>query len=368
MYRINFDTIPFDNFHLIKEEWDDLFCNSLSPCLFFHHEMIDAIRYLPQVNRPTHFVLGRDKENLLVLGMPIIINNTSISKILELFSFRGFDHIEPIIRESHEYVLKDFIDFIKDTIKPDVIIGNAINSPFFELFKKGFEKDTFWGRRSFKCPYVNLPENIDELINTFRSKKKWSLKKKIKLANEARVSFRVIDGANNKELVKAAYENLLTLHRLRFESLGNSSLFLETLPQKLHSSLVNSTSSKYVTFCQIIKDNLVIGTLYGFRSEKRFCFFMSGFHPEYLNRNYVGQFLFYKTFEYLIENNVQVFDFLRGTEEYKFYWADKVQQDYNFILALNFSGKLSLENMRLKKSIKRRGRLKGIKTWLYRMD
>ena len=111
----------------------------------------------------------------------------------------------------------------------------------------------------------------------------------------------------------------------------------------------------------------VIGSLFGFLTKHRFYFIQHGFSNKYMKFS-IGNLLIYHTMEDLIKKKIDIFDFCRGMHEYKLRWTQTASQDYVMILSKASIGRTVLEWLRLKRSIKRNGRLAGIRYRLLNKD
>ncbi len=74
-------------------------------------------------------------------------------------------------------------------------------------------------------------------------------------------------------------------------------------------------------------DNQTVAIHFGFRDKNKFYYYMPSFDPEFRNKG-VGMILLQSIIEHE-KDNVQVFDFLRGNEPYKFTWTDKLTFNYD---------------------------------------
>jgi CelD/BcsL family acetyltransferase involved in cellulose biosynthesis len=69
-----------------------------------------------------------------------------------------------------------------------------------------------------------------------------------------------------------------------------------------------------------------LAMLYCFSDGHRYYYYQAGRDPE-LSRYRVGFVLMHQAMKAAIEEGVEVFDFLRGAEEYKYHWAVRHQMN-----------------------------------------
>jgi CelD/BcsL family acetyltransferase involved in cellulose biosynthesis len=151
------------------------------------------------------------------------------------------------------------------------------------------------------------------------------LKNRTNFCEKHGVSFAFLSNSH-KELLPAALIDLNRLHKLRMKEMGIESKFLKYDSQTFNK-ILQDHSSNPILIIQGLKDEEVIGTLYGFISKNRFVYFAAGFDPRY-SKYSLGVVLIGKMMDYLIVHNFRYFDFLRGTEDYKFKWTKEINQNY----------------------------------------
>ncbi len=93
---------------------------------------------------------------------------------------------------------------------------------------------------------------------------------------------------------------------------------------------------------------------YAFAYEGRWWSYLSGYDRAF-SRYSVGTQLLAHTIRAAIEEGLAEFDFLRGEEEYKFDWADRVRLDVNLTIPARVEGRLLIALHRLRSRARRSG-------------
>ena len=75
----------------------------------------------------------------------------------------------------------------------------------------------------------------------------------------------------------------------------------------------------------------VVAVLYGFEYRGQFFYFQSGFDPEWSDYS-PGSVLMGRCIDEAIDENLSMFDYLRGDEQYKSMWSTHVKKTYSVYL------------------------------------
>jgi CelD/BcsL family acetyltransferase involved in cellulose biosynthesis len=144
---------------------------------------------------------------------------------------------------------------------------------------------------------------------------------------------------------------------------------LETASKEYYRDICKraAKSDKIGWFTEAIYRGQVIGSLFGFLTKTRFYFYQHGFLAQYSYLS-IGNLLVYKTMLELINKKICTFYFLRGADSYKFNWTKTVDHEFFVMIGSSLIGKFALEWFRLQRSIRRNGRLRGIRYILSNKD
>jgi CelD/BcsL family acetyltransferase involved in cellulose biosynthesis len=134
--------------------------------------------------------------------------------------------------------------------------------------------------------------------------------------------FRVVTEA---EAVSDAFERFLKLHEMAWASRGGSgatgraeqTAFLrEVMKRMAHTG--------WLRFEEVWIEGDARASLLGFEDGERFYFYLNGYDPAW-SKYSLGFTLLWMSIESAAHRGVKVYDLLRGSESYKFFWANSAR-------------------------------------------
>jgi CelD/BcsL family acetyltransferase involved in cellulose biosynthesis len=169
-----------------------------------------------------------------------------------------------------------------------------------------------------KCPYAELPETPEIFLGSLKRKQRRELQRNSRRLEE---NF-VVEFADysNSAFLKEEMINFFELHQKRWKSRGCSGVFGKQTMRNFHFDIAQIFSQKGWLGLFLLKLSRVpAAALYGFKYKSKYYAYLSGFDPKYFSYN-VGNLLFSYSIAECIKQNLLVFDFMRGAEEYKDRW------------------------------------------------
>ncbi len=162
------------------------------------------------------------------------------------------------------------------------------------------------------CPIISLPSTWEQYLSQVGRKQRHEIKRKWKnLETTSNCKFQVL----SESIEPKDTADFIRLHKLsseqknEFWSDQNTAFFNTLLSQK------NTYSTTILSFLTI-DDERVAATL-GFSSNTTYYLYNSGINPNFYPLS-VGTILTAFTIKSAIESGLKFYDFLRGTEEYKY--------------------------------------------------
>jgi CelD/BcsL family acetyltransferase involved in cellulose biosynthesis len=157
-----------------------------------------------------------------------------------------------------------------------------------------------------------------------------------------------INSINSKYTIsldhKKSPDDLIHLHNERWKQKKENGVLYDKTVQKFHFDVLNDTNVEKNALIYSLKINdAVVACYYLFIRDNSAYFYLSGFDPLY-NQYSPGTVALYLTIEDLFKKGVTLYDFLRGTEEYKKYWGVKYKNNYG-VKIYRFD---SLENAKMR--------------------
>lgn len=348
-----------DAFRSLEEKWTSLLSESKlsSPFLTWQWMYRWWLNYKNKYETPPQLLIITAAENEAKLDfiLPLFIRvNTRYGIKFKQIKLLGTDF------ESSDYL--DIIcrpDFASDKIRkifnsPQIKdIFNAMDMLSFNNLKSssrlyklrdqlfsGISKTIHSGITS-TCPYLPLPENEDALLKSVSKNMKSSLRRtrnKIK-KDESFKMYLVENEAELPDLIKALFE----LHHLRFSDQNKATKFIYEVRGAFHTEM-----SRYFLNTDILKFFVVtfndqpIGMLYCLEYNKRLMYMQAGFDPKFAKYALGNQLILFAV-NYAIDHNCVEFDFMRGSEAYKYKWTNKVRYLYKLEYARSVKGRFLLQ-------------------------
>jgi CelD/BcsL family acetyltransferase involved in cellulose biosynthesis len=170
--------------------------------------------------------------------------------------------------------------------------------------------------RRFVCPGFALTGTYPDLVRGIRRRETFGRRRRWL---ERQPGFR-IDVAPAAEL-DAAMQDFLRLHRLRWEVDGGSSGIPPGVCEDFHRALAPLLAERgWLRLYRLRVGGEAVAAVYGLELGRQFYFYQSGFDPAWSARS-PGMVLLGRTIEDAFARELRYYDFLRGTEAYKFDWA-----------------------------------------------
>jgi CelD/BcsL family acetyltransferase involved in cellulose biosynthesis len=179
------------------------------------------------------------------------------------------------------------------------------------------------------CPWISLPSTWDQFVETMKREHKSLIsnlrRKRNRLNAEHTVEFFAGPAVGDPLL---HVETLAELHRLARMRQGGEGSFGLSEYRQFHDNVVQAmqaNNSLYLARLDI--DGKPAAAWYGFLVSSVLSYYQSGFDTKYVKEG-VGDVLLGMILEDAITRlGADGFDFLRGTEEYKFRWTHEIHID-----------------------------------------
>lgn len=175
-----------------------------------------------------------------------------------------------------------------------------------------------------RCPVLQIPEDLERLGSRNFNKK---LRKYARILAREGVTFRWIAA---DEITPHDLESLIRVHTMRRASLGAATAFDHT-QLDLHLELARrGTRGRGPVMVLAEHEGAVVAAGYGFLWNDTFADYQSGWDPAWASSG-LGTALGHQMIRMTAERGVVEYDFLRGTEEYKYRFGAKDQIDASFV-------------------------------------
>lgn len=174
------------------------------------------------------------------------------------------------------------------------------------------------------CPYVPLPESWDIFTQRLGKKTRFNIgyaqRQMTKADPEMRIAVADADGLDE------AMDALFDLHTQRWRKRGLPGGFYNGKLRGFHMDWARTALSEgWLRLHTLRFQGGIKAVLYVFHFNKRAYYYLGGFDLE-LSKYSMGTVLTGKAIELAISEELEVFDFLRGGESYKYRWKPETAQ------------------------------------------
>lgn len=179
------------------------------------------------------------------------------------------------------------------------------------------------------CPQIELAESWEAQLR--RSSRSANFKRRLRqLAALEGFSFRI---AREGKEAAAAFERFVDLHGKRWSQRGGSDALDRPAALRFHREVARRfADAGWLCFEELWVEGACRATIYGMDVGESHIFFQSGFDPAWGGRS-VGLVLLGLSIEHAISRGKRIYDFLHGTEAYKFDWATGSRQTVGLRIA-----------------------------------
>jgi CelD/BcsL family acetyltransferase involved in cellulose biosynthesis len=193
------------------------------------------------------------------------------------------------------------------------------------------------------CPYILLPDDWEEYLKTQLSQKRRHRVRKYSQRFESefpgQVNYTFVD---NQDELDRAFQFITQMSRAYWESKGHTSSFHDGRFEAFQKDIADKALKRgWLRLCQLIVKGEIVAVEYNFRFGDVIYGYQGVFDRKWAEFS-PGLVLLAHAFQSAIAEDVSEFDFLRGDEEYKFYWTDRKRLESRVMHAHNLRGRVWL--------------------------
>lgn len=315
----DWDYIFSDDF---EDKWNKLYKEAKNKNIFMHPALIKTWlkTYKNLRNFKPLFNVYYDK-NFIVFS-PLLLwkknwKNAFINTIIPA-GYSDFDYNTPIVVGEDIDNINKYWDYLIKEL--ELKFGNLFDTIELPAIQENFKSKKF-----IHCDntYVmNLKEyiNYDDFLKTFKSKERNDIKRQTKRLNDlGKLTYKKVNG-NKEGLI--ILEEMLYHHSLKWPNAYKA--------PKLHKNiLINGLKNNILHFSYLKLNDEIIAWNFSFKDENTYYYYMPAFKEKYKKYS-PGKVLLHQIIKEMIENKKISFDFLRGSEEYKFKYPVTEKKLYCF--------------------------------------
>jgi CelD/BcsL family acetyltransferase involved in cellulose biosynthesis len=190
------------------------------------------------------------------------------------------------------------------------------------------------------CPYLPLSGDWDSFVSGLSKNQRYNLRRRTrKLLEEFYAKLDILEDPGELEI---AMDELFRLHEDRFKTKQDKSIFRADLRKNFHKKVSGYFLEKNILrLFRLFVNNKTIASLYCFEFANKLFYFQFGMDPEWAKYS-PGVVIMGQSIKYAIDKELDLFDFMRGEEDYKFKWTDKIRTMVTVDLAITQKGKQML--------------------------
>ena len=320
-----------EDFAALRDQWDNLLSVSKADTVFLTWEWAfswwEAFR---QADTDLFVLVVTENEKTLGIA-PLVLTRRRFGGLLALREMKflgadvvGGDYLDFIIdsRADERQVLRTIFEYIQhhgaewDFLHLTEVPETSANVPQVAAVAQDLRYRFSQGIRHV-CPGAALPETwpaMEALLNKdFRRNLKYERRQ---LLEKRGGIFHLCDERN----LEAEVDAFWTLHEKRWNSKGQAGVFTNPRKREFYRKMATRCAQKqWLRLCFLTLENTPVATLWGFRYGSRFYGLQTGFDPAWRKFS-VGHVLLACVVEQAITEGCREYDFLRGTEPYKYDW------------------------------------------------
>jgi CelD/BcsL family acetyltransferase involved in cellulose biosynthesis len=324
VYR-NWDEVDSPDF---LESWNTLIDAAPEAHVFYHPAVLkawtDTYRKLQNIN--PLYCLARCSDMRVFLPLILWRRNwkNAFTRVIVPAGYSDYDYHDPIFTgKLTPHLMESFWSLIekeifgRDGIKYDRIIVSGIRYP---------GKNDVWIVEDEVCPYVDLASypDYEKFYLSLKKSMRYDVEKKIRrLKVCGEITYRKY-GKDNVQAAREALPLFLDAHQQRWPNAYKA--------PGLHDAIIaNGIQAGVIHFSELAVDSKVINWVYGFVFKNKYYYYMpASFYGKEYVKNSPGKAHISYLLEDCFNHGITLFDFLRGSESYKYEWDSKTANVYSY--------------------------------------
>jgi CelD/BcsL family acetyltransferase involved in cellulose biosynthesis len=322
-----------NQFQQLREEWNSLLCSSRANCVFLRHEWLFTWWKHLADDRVLFILTARD-DGKLVGVLPLALRGPQyarmVPRVLEFLGsgLIGSDYLDAIVSPGRE---DDVFSGLSEYLHANGLVlhltqlkrGSSVAMGLMEHLNS-----RQWSVAETKinvCPFIDLSaQTWQAYLATLSSSQRYNFNRRLRnLEKSGMLEFNRVDSPGE---AGQGLKTVVSLHHSRWGSSGASEAFQTDATVAFHQEFVQlAAENGWLRIFILSLDNAPVAALYGLRYGSTFYFYQSGFDPGYSKQS-VGLVMMGLAIKSAIEEGAGEYDFLHGSEDYKFHWTTRVRE------------------------------------------
>jgi CelD/BcsL family acetyltransferase involved in cellulose biosynthesis len=273
-------------------------------------------------NNKRLLVLLAEENNRIVGIAPLMYSVYTIFGLrqgkIEFIGRSHSDYSDFILTDNHQNCMKIFLDYLNNLSE---------NWSTLELTDIPEDGDSILSlnkisnsiRPLYKCPYSLLPKSYDALLSGLKRKHRKELRRNLRRLEKEGFKVHFVDYSGTPKIADGM-NTLFDLHQKRWKQKGFSGVFADPEFRSFNLDIARLFSKEgWLGLYSLELSGKPAAMLYGFKYNHKYYAYISGIDPAYCKYS-IGNLLFLHVMNKCIQDQITVFDFMRGAEEYKDRW------------------------------------------------
>jgi CelD/BcsL family acetyltransferase involved in cellulose biosynthesis len=189
------------------------------------------------------------------------------------------------------------------------------------------------------CPFIEISGTYDAYIDGLTERKHELGRKSRKMFGRFNAQ---VDYVRDASEIETAIDDLFSLHEMRFASKNADSKFQRNLRSEFHVRVSRRfLEADILRLFQMVVEGKPVASIYCFEFAEEIFAFQTGMDPEW--KKHSPQFVLWSSIiKYAFDKGLRRFDFMRGTQAYKFDWTKTVRHIDVVDIGASAKGKAAL--------------------------
>lgn len=320
-----------EEFQVIQEEWNTLLHSSEQDHPFLSYEWISSWWECFSEDNSLEILLVKDENGNPVGIAPLMVQENTLRFIA---SEEVSDYCDFVVEKGrYEEFFKNVMNYIRTT-HPDIEKIDLMNirsaSTTLEILPRLASE---WGY-SCSCteievvPLLELPSSYEDYLGGLSKKKRHELRRKLR-RTESLEGIRAEKVTDTRNL-PAYIDKFIGLHRRGSPSKANF-WKKKNMADFFHGMAHQFSLRQWIEMNVLFLEDRVLAALLNFISADRIYFYNVAFDKDFA-RYSPGIYLFNQSIQDAISKQKKCADFLRGREEYKYYFGAEDSKIFRLVL------------------------------------
>lgn len=329
--------LRYSQFLSLEVEWNQLLQSSNNNNIFLTWQWTKL--WIEAFNQNNNLCILEIRDNSSLIGIaPFYYKVARIPikfKILKLCSTDDLspDYMDFIVKKGEERkvagaVSKYLIE--KDSSWAVIDFNNVLRESIVSKEFKDYysNNNVFEKNKDIICPYLQISGNYEDyLINKFKRKKRYNLKRQKKILLESKnLEYKSIcEMSENISFIDKLFE----LHLKRASEKNIKSDFIKQKQKKFHRICCETLSKIGIIRTYYLGDKKSpVAVMYCYLYDNKLYYYQSGIDPSW-SKYSVGTVLLSLVIEECFKTGIKEFDFLKGSEDYKMAWSSGMRTEHS---------------------------------------